>query len=350
MMRLIGVAVVAGLMVGAGLQAAQTADPDALASQARKLTIAGQLSESIALFGKALAIDPELFAAHLGLGLALDLEGRYEQAREHLTRAIALAAENERGLALGAMAASYAFEGRTADAGSYYEKQFDLQMAAGNRGAAAATANAIGRVFLEGGRPDDAERWYRTGYETARKLTGLPDDQVDLWEMRWLHAQSRIAARRGRPDEAARHAEALKRLIDKGGENAKQMPIYHYLIGYNAFHAGKLDQAVAALQQADQEDPFILGLLAQAYEKQGKADAAREMWKKVLASTSHSLQNAFFREKARAALKSPSVVVAPAGGRIPRGHPAVVATPPPLPRAPHRRRLRRAGPPRRPRA
>lgn len=283
------------------LDAQDAASPMQLAAQARKLQIGGQLDESVALYRKALAADTELFEAHLGLGITLDLKGEYAEAREHLAKAVALAAPGVRGTALAATAVSFVFEGRTKEAAEYYKKQFDMQMAAGGLDGAAATANALGRVYLEAGELDSGAQWYRTGYETAQKLSGLPADQVDLWEMRWLHAQSRLAARRGQPVEAARHAAALRRLIDKGGENAKQVPIYHYLIGYNAFYGGELDAAIAALGQADQEDPFILALLAEAHAKKGDAARAREHWTKVLAATGHSLQNALVREKARKA-------------------------------------------------
>ena len=84
---------------------------------------------------------------------------------------------------------------------------------------------------------------------------------------------ARAVAARGAPrrrDRRRAHAAALKALIDKGGENAKQMPIYQYLVGYNAFHLGDYDEAIAALQKADQRDPFILGLLAQALREEGR--------------------------------------------------------------------------------
>ena len=276
-------------------QPSPAADPSTLASQARKLTIAGKLDESVGLFKQALAMDPALFEAHLGLGIALDLQRHYAPAREHLTKAIALASPNTRGTALGALAVSYAFEGNAGEAAAAYQKQFDQQMADQALDSAAATANAIGRVYLETGNITKAAEWYSTGAETAKKLSGLPADQIDLWEMRWLHAQSRLAARRGNAVEAARHAAALKRLIDKGGENARQLPIYHYLVGYNAFHGGELAAAVTALTAADQADPFILGLLSQAYAKQGDQAKAAALRTQALASTSHSLQHALTR-------------------------------------------------------
>ena len=298
----------AALLLAAGVSAAgqdaPTTDPRQMAAQARRLTTTGKLAEAVAMFKNALKADPEHFDAHLGLGIALDLQGEYEPARHHLGRALSLAPENARGTALAAMAVSYLFESNAEQASKFYEKQFDLQMAGQALDGAAGTANAIGRVFLETGHVDRAEQWYRTGVETAKKLSGLPQDQVDLWDMRWLHAQSRLAARRGQRAEAERHAAALQALVAKGGENAKQEPILRYLLGYNAFYLGDFDRAATELARADQADPFILALQAQTCEKRKDATCAKEYWTKVLAQNGHSLQNALVRERARAAVKA----------------------------------------------
>jgi tetratricopeptide (TPR) repeat protein len=280
---------------------AQPADAASLASRARRLQVNGQLDEAAALYTQALAVDPELFDAHLGLGYTLDLQGRYEPAREHLRKALSRASAESRATARSALAISYVFESNTAEAARHYQQVFDDQVAAAALDGAAATANAIARLYLETGDLTKAQAWYRTGYDTAKKLSGLPADQVDLWEMRWRHAQSRLAARQKDAAGAQAHAAAVKALIDKGGENATQLPIYQYLIGYNAFHLGDYEVALAELQKADQRDPFILALEARSAEKRGDAAAAKAFWTKVLAQTGHSLQNALVREQARTA-------------------------------------------------
>jgi predicted Zn-dependent protease len=84
------------------------------------------------------------------------------------------------------------------------------------------------------------------------------------------------------------------------------MPIYLYLIGYNALYAKKYDDAIASLQKGDLRDPFILGLLAQAYEKKGDVANAKANYAKALEAPGHSVQNALTRSLAKkrlAALK-----------------------------------------------
>jgi Tfp pilus assembly protein PilF len=59
---------------------------------------------------------------------------------------------------------------------------------------------------------------------------------------------------------------------------------------------------VEELLQSDQQDPFILGLIAQAYDKLGDRAKAREYYEKVMAVPVHSINTAFARPRARAAL------------------------------------------------
>lgn len=280
-------------------------DPLPLLKEGSTLVSEGKYDEALALSKRALAADPKSYGAHLVTGIVMDLKGDYAAARQHLSQAIEVAPEAARDQALVAMAISYAFEAKAADAAKYYQKVFDKQLAAQGLDAAAGIANALGRIYLESGDAANAEKWYRTGYETAKKQTNLKPEQVDLWEMRWLHAQARISARRGNSAEADRHTAALKIYIDKitpGGPNADQLSIYPYLVGYVAFYLKNYDVAITELQKADQNDPFILGVLAQAHEHSGDKTKARAYYEKVLASHGHTINTAFSRPVALKAL------------------------------------------------
>ena len=96
----------------------------------------------------------------------------------------------------------------------------------------------------------------------------------------------------------------VKQLIDKNPQNATQMPIYLYLTGYNALYAKQYDEAIAILQKADQRDPFVLGLIAQAYDKKGDAANAKATYTKALESPAHNIQNALTRSIAKKRLAS----------------------------------------------
>src|SRR5262249_13051226 len=143
-----------------------------------------------------------------------------------------------------------------------------------------------------------AMKWYQTGYETSRHQANLPGDQIDLWDLRWAHAQARIAARRRNAEEARRQMQLVRSLLDKG-TNPDQDIQYPYLAGYGNLYLKNYPEAIAQLQKADQRDPFILVLLAQAYEKSGDQAKAREYYRQALTSNAHSPKNAFARPLAR---------------------------------------------------
>ncbi len=225
-------------------------DPLQLVAEGRKMVSSGKLDEGMASIDKALATDPKLFEGLLAKGIALDIKGDYPGARKFLEDANSVAHDDARDPVFTAIAVSYVFEGDVANAARYYQRLFDRYIAASRIDTAAETANAIARVYLETGDIKKAEQWYMTGRENAKKLSGLPEDQVDLWTMRWHHAASRIAARRGDHKTAAREAEVVKKLVDKNQQNATQMPIYLYLTGYNALYAKRYDDAIARCRRA----------------------------------------------------------------------------------------------------
>jgi len=295
------------VLAGVGIAAAVWAGcaeprplPDLIA-EARDLDLEGRQDEAIARYEQVLARDPDSYDAHYGIARALDLAGRYEEAREHFQRAIELTDEASRDQTLRMMGLAWTFVGDAARAAPYFEQVFNRRLAEGLVPGAAEVANELGRVYLELGDPDDAETWYRTGYETALEAEPLEAWETDLAEFRWAHAEARIAARRG-DEPAARAAEARARAALDAGTNPDQQIQYPYLAGYVAFQLGHYEEAVRQLEQADQDDPFIVWLLAQAWAAQGDAARARDLYGRVLESNSHAVTNAVARPAARAAL------------------------------------------------
>ena len=226
--------------------------------------------------------------------------GRYAEARQHLAQAIEQAPPELKANTLNAMATSYAFERRTADAAAFFQQVYDLEQGAERPAGAAAAANALGRLYLETGDVKKARQWYQTGYEMARRQPDEPASQLALWELRWLHAQGRIAARAGRR-RRRRGATSTPRgssspttpaLKDEG-------PTVAYLAGYVALYTGDVAAARSELAKADQRDPFNLMLQAEAAEKAGDKAAAQGFWKQILTLNGHGLQHALSRPVAQ---------------------------------------------------
>lgn len=269
--------------------------------EARRATNQGNFEEAYKLYHEAQQANPQLMEAQLGLGTLLDLQGKYDEARKHLGNAIELAKPEQKIGALKSMAISYAFTNDCKNATRYEQQAFDQQMSQSppDYTAAAETANELARICLESGDIAAAEKWYKTGHDTAFKKADLTDAEKDLWNFRWEHAQARIAARGGNKPEAQKHVAAAKAIIDRGVIDKAQAAFLPYLVGYVAFYLGDYKTAIDELQKANQRDPFILVLLAQSYEKSGQKDQAMELYKKVLTINAHNPTGAFSRPLAK---------------------------------------------------
>jgi len=279
-------------------KAAASDDVQALVKHGQKLNNEGKQDEALKLYRQALEQSPNSYEAHLESGVALDLKGDYAAAREHLKKAIDVAPEDEKNRAMRVMAFSYVFEGNVGEAEKYEKQVFDALIAKPDFEAAAGVANELARIKLELGDIDRAAKWYKAGYDTAMRKKDMNDADKNLWAFRWAHAQARIAARRGQRDEAQKQVAAAKAALEKAN-NPDQAQFFPYLTGYVAFYGGDYKTAITELQKASQEDPFILMLLAQSYEKAGEAARAKEYYGKVMANNGHGPTNAFARPVAR---------------------------------------------------
>jgi tetratricopeptide (TPR) repeat protein len=278
---------------------AKTDDALELVKQGQKLNSDGKQDEALALYIRALQLSPNLFQADLAAGIALDLQGRYQLARQHLARAIDEAPPASKVQALRTMAVSYAFEHNTDEARKYEQQAFDAQYNAKQYADAAGTADELARIYLEAGDTDNAFQWYQSGHLTALHQPNLSPAEKDLWEFRWESALARIRVREpGRGAEAPQHLAAAKAILDKD-DNPDQVRFYPYLSGYVAFYLGDYKTAIVELQKGDQHDPFVLNLLAQAYEKSGDRPQALDYYRKVLTINTHNPTNAFARPLAK---------------------------------------------------
>ena len=293
------------LIIAANLCFSQTASTALdLVKQGQELNSKGQQDEALKLYGQALDMSPNLYEAQLGAGIALDLKGNYGEARKNLAKAIQSAPAQNKQQALRAMAVSYAFEKNASEAAKFEQQVIDARLAAHDFTGAAEIANELARMELESGDNAEAYKWYKTGYETALQKPDLTSADKNLWLFRWESAQARIAARSGKTDEAQVHVVAAKAALDKAN-SPDQAQFFPYLTGYVAFYTGDYKTAIGDLKTANQNDPLILALLAEAYEKSGDTAQAFDYYRKVLASNAHNPTNAFARPLAKEKLAKP---------------------------------------------
>jgi Flp pilus assembly protein TadD len=305
--RTLAYAVAALILCAASLHAAQAQQPAApqdpsadLLRQAQQQMRDGKEAEAVALARQAVTASPGSYQANNTMGAMLDLAGQYKEARESFTKAAQVAPNaDNKARVLRAIAISYGFEAECPNATKYEEPLYHQYLDAKDFYNAGEVANELARLCLDAGQIDVAERWYKTGTEAGLREPDIKADRQDLWHYRLEHALARIAARRGNKAEAATHVAAAKALLDRGNMPAQQKEYFPYLAGYVALFTGDYQTALAQLQQGNQNDAYVLGLIAQTYEKLGQTDKAMEYYRKVMASTTHNPTTAGSRPLAR---------------------------------------------------
>jgi tetratricopeptide (TPR) repeat protein len=251
------------------------------------------------MYGHALELTPDSFAANSAAGAAADLQGDYAAARRYFSKAIQVARpQADKIRALRDMAISYGFEGACKGAVPYGRQAFDLETAAKDFYNAGEVADELARLCIDAGDLDTAAEWYKTGHDAGLRQPGIEASRVNLWEFRWEHAQARLAARRGDTGGAEKHAAAARTILAKG-DNPRQQQFLPYLNGYLAFHAGDYEKTITEFQKSNLDDAFIVCMIAQAHEKLGARDKAMDYYQTVLGFTSHNPPVAYARPLAR---------------------------------------------------
>jgi tetratricopeptide (TPR) repeat protein len=287
-----------GALLAQPPQSSGPADPAAdLLRQGRQKLTEGKQAEALAIYKQAVESFPKSVQANNQTGVLLDLMGQYGEARKYFGKAIEVAGTPQaKGQAQRAMAMSYAFEGDCKNAAKYESPLYEQYLEAKDFYNAGETADEVARVCIDAGNLDEAYAWYQKGHEAG--LNEPEPKQKDLWNFRWEHALGRIAARRGKADEAQKHVAAAKTILDKG-TNPQQAQFFPYLTGYVALYGADYRTALTELQKANQSDPFIQVLLAQTYEKLEDKEQAAQYYKKAMGSNAHNPPNAAARRLAR---------------------------------------------------
>jgi tetratricopeptide (TPR) repeat protein len=256
--------------------------------QGQQLMRDGKLEDALALYRQTLQSSPDSLPANIAAGNVLDLLGRGEEARKYFEKAINIAGNPEqKANAQRAMAMSYAFEGNCKKTVEYEQQVFEFAAGTKDFFRQGEIADEAARVCIDAGDLGTALKWYQLGHDTGLQEPNIKADRVDLWNFRWEHAQSRIAARQGKPAEAQKHVAAAKAILDKG-TNPEQAQFFPYLVGYVAFYGGDYKTALDELLKANQNDPFIQCLLGQTYEQMKDKEKAIEFYRKAAAAVFHN--------------------------------------------------------------
>ncbi|HKZ79468.1 MAG TPA: tetratricopeptide repeat protein [Pyrinomonadaceae bacterium] len=273
-------------------------DPNPYDSLAELFLKMGKFDDAISQYRKALSIDSNFINSHLGMGAAMMYQGKADDAAAEFNKITSKArSDGERRTALFANMVLAADSGKLDQALAEADKQYALGEKTSDVPAMAGDLQLKGNILLEMGKPDEAKQMFERGLKATLDSNLSPEikDNAKLVQhydlARVALVKKDLASAKTESEEFRKGAEASK--------NPAQVKQSHELAGRIALEEKRFDEAVTELMQANQQNPYDLYRLCQAY--QGKGDAAKAKDACTKAATFNSLPQlnyAFVRTKA----------------------------------------------------
>ena len=273
-------------------------DPNPYDSYAELLLKMGKFDDSIVQYRKALVIDPNFINSYQGIAAALMYQGKPDEAAAELQKITDRArSDAERRTALFALTVVDVDAGKMDKALEDVDKQYALGEKTNDVPAMTGDLQIKGNILLETGKYDEAKALFERGLKMTDD-SNLSQEIKDNAKLFQHYNLARVAL--GKKDMATAKSES--EAFRKGTEplkNPVQTRQAHELAGMIALEEKDYDKAVAELQQANQQNPYDLYRLCQAYQGKGDVEKAKSFCTKAAGFNSlPQLNLAFVRTKA----------------------------------------------------
>ncbi len=271
-------------------------EPNPQDSYGELLRMAGNFEGSLTHYRAALKIDPDFVTSQLGLGDTYALMGNQEQARIEYDKAIRFAHNEADRLTYGMQKAmTFVRDGNYAEADkdllqvaeTAHAKEQDLQ-----------EAQAL-RQMAEYQTDDNvALKHLKLAEESLSHRPTISASDRDEEMSRILRIRAVRAARAGNQPLAGQSLHQLDALA-KGSRNRVIQSSYHGAAGALLMDQKKYRDAIAQLEE-DQDNPFTLELLVQAYYQTEQTEKLHEVEARLRGTNVPTMEQALVVPAARA--------------------------------------------------
>lgn len=271
-------------------------EPNPQDSYGELLRMAGNFDGSLAHYHAALAIDPDFVTSQLGLGDTYALMGNQEQARVEYDKAIRFA-KNEADRLIYSMqrVLTYVREGNYAEADKEYQeiaetahaKEQDLQ-----------EAQALRHMAEYQADDNIALKHLKLAEEALGHRATISTSDHDEELARILRVRTVRAARAGNQALAEKSLQQLEALAN-GSRNRLIQSSWQGAAGTLLMDQKKYEEAIAHLEE-DQDNPFTLELLVQAYYEAGQTEKLHDVEAKLRGTNVPTIEQALVVPAARA--------------------------------------------------
>ena len=263
--------------------------------------MAGDFESALAHYRAALMMDPDFISSQIGIADTYALMGNEEQARAEYDKAIRFAHnETDRFNYEMQKATTYVRDGNYAEADKQY---LDIATTAHNKEYHLAEAQALRQLAEYQSDPNVSLKYLKLAEDCVAHQSNISASDRDEELSRILRNRAVQASRSGNASLADKSLHDLEK-IASGSRDRIIQSSYQGATGTLLMEQKKYQEAVSHLED-DQDNPFTMELLVQAYYETEQVDKLHEMEAKLRATNVPTIEQAVIVPAARS--KRPNI-------------------------------------------
>lgn len=257
----------------------------------------GKYDESIAQYQAALEKDPEFSFSLRGLGNNYIFKSDFEAARKYYQSFFDQANEiDQKFEALYLKATTYVYEGNTEGAFNVINEWRKLAETNENTPNIIQSNVTQGYLLAEDGSPSEALERFSKVPDMARNIK-LADADKEILNARLMIWKVYFLTMNGEYEKASAESENCRTLIE--GKNYSDVEtFYDATMALLELKKGNYDQAIQLFNKANTTDPYDLYYWAQACQKNGDKEKARQLLDTVIRLNVNNMALAIVRKRA----------------------------------------------------